>query len=84
MIPKKPVPDLIRDGNRFSDKIMLQENVLIHDDQLNNGRSHERPFRFGRQQCRLKFVELPSANRAAAVSPPRRLFSPTRAGAATR
>jgi hypothetical protein len=22
MIPKKPVPDLIRDGNRFSDKIM--------------------------------------------------------------
>jgi len=25
MIPKKPVPDLIRDGNRFSDKIMRQE-----------------------------------------------------------
>ena len=25
MIPKKPVPDLIRDGNRFSDKIMLKE-----------------------------------------------------------
>jgi hypothetical protein len=25
MIPKKPVPDLIRDGNRFSDKIMLQD-----------------------------------------------------------
>jgi len=24
MIPKRPVPDLIRDGNRFSDKIMLQ------------------------------------------------------------
>jgi hypothetical protein len=24
MIPKKPVPDLIRDGNRFSDKIMLK------------------------------------------------------------
>jgi hypothetical protein len=23
MIPKKPVPDLIRDGNRFSEKIML-------------------------------------------------------------
>jgi hypothetical protein len=22
MIPKKPVPDLIRDGNRFSDQIM--------------------------------------------------------------
>jgi hypothetical protein len=22
MIPKKPVPDLIRDGNRFSDKVM--------------------------------------------------------------
>src|SRR3981081_2222516 len=26
MIPKKPAPDLIRGGNRFSDKIML--NVL--------------------------------------------------------
>ena len=25
MIPKKPVPDLIGDGNRFSDKIMLQD-----------------------------------------------------------
>jgi len=25
MIPKKPVPDLIRDGNRFSDKSMRQE-----------------------------------------------------------
>ena len=25
MIPKKPVPDLIRDGNRFSDKIMRKE-----------------------------------------------------------
>jgi len=24
MIPKKPVPDLIRDGDRFSDKIMLK------------------------------------------------------------
>jgi len=24
MIPKKPVPDLIRDGNRFSDKIILK------------------------------------------------------------
>jgi len=24
MIPKKPVPDLIRDGNRFSEKIMLE------------------------------------------------------------
>jgi len=23
-IPKKPVPDLIRDGNRFSEKIMLE------------------------------------------------------------
>ena len=27
MIPKKPVPDLIRDGNRFSDKIMRKQNV---------------------------------------------------------
>jgi len=26
MIPKKPTPDLIRGGNRFSEKIMLQEN----------------------------------------------------------
>jgi hypothetical protein len=25
MIPKKPVPDLIRDGNRFSDKIMRKQ-----------------------------------------------------------
>jgi hypothetical protein len=24
MIPKQHVPDLFRDGNRFSDKIMLQ------------------------------------------------------------
>jgi hypothetical protein len=24
MIPKKPVPDLIRDGNRFSDQIVLE------------------------------------------------------------
>jgi len=30
MIPKKPAPDLIRGGNRFSDKIMLkQENRLL-------------------------------------------------------
>ncbi len=27
MIPKKPVPDLIRDGHRFSEKIMLKQNV---------------------------------------------------------
>jgi|SoiMethySBSTD1v2_1073268.scaffolds.fasta_scaffold2858671_2 hypothetical protein len=26
MIPKKPAPDLIRGGNRFSDKIMLKQN----------------------------------------------------------
>jgi len=25
MIPKKPAPDSIRDGNRFSDKIMRQQ-----------------------------------------------------------
>jgi len=25
MIPKKPAPDLIRGGNRFSDKIMHNE-----------------------------------------------------------
>jgi hypothetical protein len=29
MIPKKPAPDLIRGGNRFSDKIMLTEKVNI-------------------------------------------------------
>jgi hypothetical protein len=27
MIPKKPVPDLIGDGNRFSDKIMRTRKV---------------------------------------------------------
>jgi hypothetical protein len=27
MIPKKPAPDLIRGGNRFSGKIMLQQKV---------------------------------------------------------
>ena len=27
MIPKKPAPDLIRGGNRFSDKIMLKRNA---------------------------------------------------------
>jgi len=27
MIPKKPVPDLIRDGNRFSEKIMLNQRI---------------------------------------------------------
>jgi hypothetical protein len=26
MIPKEPVPDLIRDGNRFSDKSVRQKN----------------------------------------------------------
>jgi hypothetical protein len=25
MIPKKPAPDLIGDGNRFSEKIMLHQ-----------------------------------------------------------
>jgi hypothetical protein len=29
MIPKKPVPDLIRDGNRLSDKIMRKEDLRI-------------------------------------------------------
>jgi hypothetical protein len=27
MIPKKPAPDLIRGGNRFSDKIMLKQRT---------------------------------------------------------
>jgi len=26
MIPKKPAPDLIRGGDRFSDKIMRKQN----------------------------------------------------------
>jgi len=30
MIPKKPAPDLIRGGNRFSEKIMLNKK-LDHD-----------------------------------------------------
>ena len=29
MIPKKPAPDLIRGGNRFSDKIMRQESFKV-------------------------------------------------------
>jgi hypothetical protein len=28
MIPKKPVPHLMRDGNRFSEKIMRQQKVI--------------------------------------------------------
>jgi hypothetical protein len=27
MIPKKPAPDLIRGGNRFSEKIMLKQKL---------------------------------------------------------
>jgi hypothetical protein len=27
MIPRKPTPDLIRGGNRFSEEIMLQRDV---------------------------------------------------------
>jgi hypothetical protein len=27
MIPKKPAPDVIRGGNRFSEKIMLKQIV---------------------------------------------------------
>jgi hypothetical protein len=27
MIPKKPAPDLIRGGHRFSEKIMLKQEV---------------------------------------------------------
>jgi hypothetical protein len=27
MIPKKPAPDLIRGGHRFSEKIMLQQEA---------------------------------------------------------
>jgi hypothetical protein len=29
MIPKKPAPDLIRGGHRFSEKIMLQQKSMI-------------------------------------------------------
>jgi len=31
MIPKKPAPDLIRGGYRFSEKIMLNRNKLDRD-----------------------------------------------------
>jgi hypothetical protein len=27
MMPKKPAPDLIRGGNRFSEKIMLKQEI---------------------------------------------------------
>jgi hypothetical protein len=27
MIPKKPAPDLIRGGNRFSEEIMLKQEI---------------------------------------------------------
>ena len=27
MIPKKPAPDVIRGGNRFSEKIMLKQKI---------------------------------------------------------
>jgi hypothetical protein len=27
MIPKKPAPDLIRGGNRFSEEIMLKQKI---------------------------------------------------------
>jgi hypothetical protein len=42
MIPKKPVPDLIRDGHRFSEKIMLHSQSMIpeapgHDDKMRLG-----------------------------------------------
>jgi hypothetical protein len=29
MIPKKPVPHVMRDGNRFSEEIMRQEMTVI-------------------------------------------------------
>src|SRR5262245_42664792 len=32
MIPKKPAPDLIRGGNRFSEKIMLEQETGRDDD----------------------------------------------------
>jgi len=34
MIPKKPAPDLIRGGNRFSEKIMLNKNWTMMPSQL--------------------------------------------------
>jgi hypothetical protein len=36
MIRKKPAPDLIRSGNRFSEKIMLEHNVRGDDDSKRN------------------------------------------------
>jgi len=32
MIPKKPVPHLMRDGHRFSEKIMLHYNRIMMQD----------------------------------------------------
>jgi len=46
MIPKKHAPGLIRGGNRFSEKIMLNQRTLIAD-----------PFqRRGRLDARLDFL----------------------------
>jgi hypothetical protein len=39
MIPKKPVPDLIRDGYRFSQKIM-REHILAALDSSARSREH--------------------------------------------
>jgi hypothetical protein len=37
MIPKKPAPDLIRGGYRFSEKIMLQQACAIVRRSLQKG-----------------------------------------------
>ncbi len=37
MIPKKPVPDLIRDGHRFSDKIMLKSQKKVLPNRTRQG-----------------------------------------------
>jgi len=44
MIRKKPAPDLIRSGNRFSEKIMLEHNVRGDDDSKKHhpARGHRR------------------------------------------
>ncbi len=83
MIPKSPPLTLIRDGNRFSDQIMLLKRfsslpfLLRRRTAVADGK---RPLEMAAVLIRptempAEFVELPSANtRAAAASHPRRLF----------
>jgi hypothetical protein len=40
MLPKKPVPDVVRDGTRFSDKIMLKRKIWIRCPPIRNAIWH--------------------------------------------